>query len=78
MCPSNLLQGHAPHTVLPAAVRASGAQTEGTVGEGVAGRRAWQRRRGFHLHGRDVEEGVAEAGPVIRGVDAQDTPCLAW
>lgn len=44
--------------------------------EAVAGRRAGQRRGGRHLHGGDVEQGVAEARPVVGGVDAEDAPCL--
>lgn len=75
---SYLLQSHAPHTVLPTPVRASGAQTEAAVMQTVAGWRARQWGRRLHLHWRDVEQGVAETRPVIGGVHAQDAPRLTW
>lgn len=75
---SYLLQGHAPHTVLPTPIRASGAQTEAAVMERVAGWRAWHGRRRLHLHGRDIEQSIAEAGPVVGGVHTQDAPCFTW
>lgn len=44
----------------------------------VAGGRAGQRGGGLHLHGGHVEQGVAEARPVVGGVHTQDAPGLAW
>lgn len=72
------LQGHAPHTVLPAPIRAIGAQTKAAVMETVAWRRARQRRGWLHLHGWDVEQSVAETCPVISGIHTQDAPRFAW
>lgn len=45
--------------------------------ESVTGRRAWQRGGRLHLHGRDVQQGVAEARPVVGGVHTQDAPRLS-
>lgn len=70
------LQGHTPYTVLPTSIRASGAQAQSAIVKSVTWRRArhWWRR--LHLHGWDVEQGVAETCPVIGGVYAQDAPRL--
>lgn len=48
---SYLLQSHAPHTVLPTSIGASGAQTEAAVIETVTRWRARHRGRRLHLHG---------------------------
>lgn len=51
---SYLLQSHAPHAVLPASIRASGAQTQTAVMKTMAGRWAGHRWRRLHLHGWDI------------------------
>lgn len=75
---SHLLQRHAPDTMLPPSIRAPGAQTEAAVLEAVAGWGAGHRGRRLHLHGRDIEQGVAETRPVVGGIHTQNTPRLTW
>lgn len=77
-CGHYLLKAAAPHAVLPAPIRALGRQAGCAVGEEVTGRGAGQRRRRLHRHGRHVQQGVAEAGPVIGGLHRQDPARLPW
>ena len=63
--------------MLPAPVGAPRAQAQAAAVEAVAGRGAGQRGGRLHLHGGDVEQGVAEARPVVGGVDAEDATGLA-
>lgn len=72
-----LLQCHAPDAVLPASVGAMGGQALAAAVEQVAGHGAGQWRRRLHLHGRHVQQPVAQARPVVGGVEAHDAPRLA-
>lgn len=63
-----LLEAAAPHTVLPAPICTLGGQARCAVGQEVTGRGAGQWRRGLHWHRRHIQQGMAEASPVIGGL----------
>lgn len=73
---SYLVQADAPDALLPAPIRPLGAQAFAAGGVVMAGRGAGQRGGRLHRHWGDIEERVAEAGPVVGGLHTEDAPSL--